>query len=349
MRNVLVDVHRLGGNTYNGLYHFCYQLGLQLVQQAPASLSLSYYMPQRSFGILGNAITYAAQKSVHKYYHANTKKYDVWHAATTLSWYKPYNSSTKYIFTIHDLNFMHEVEYSENSKRKYLQLIQLRVNRAQHLTYISHFAHTQAQQYLQLGNIPYSIIYNGCNILLPQYAITPRQLPATPFLFALGQMHSRKNFAVLPALLQHNQLQLILAGDCNTAYAQQIIAAAKQLGVANRVHLVGVITESEKIWYYQHCQAFVFPSIGEGFGLPVLEAMQFGKPVFLSMHTSLPEVGGSAAYYFNSFEPEAMQHAYQKGMQHYNITQPHETIKAQAAKFSYVTAAHQYLQLYQNV
>ena len=55
------------------------------------------------------------------------------------------------------------------------------------------------------------------------------------------------------------------------------------------VFLTDVITQSEKIWLYRSCEAFLFPSEGEGFGLPVVEAMQFGKAVFAANRTSLPE------------------------------------------------------------
>jgi len=62
------------------------------------------------------------------------------------------------------------------------------------------------------------------------------------------------------------------------------------------VSLLGTISESDKIFYYKNCLAFAFPSLREGFGFPVLEAMTFGKPVFLSNKTSLPEIGGSHAF-----------------------------------------------------
>ena len=63
-------------------------------------------------------------------------------------------------------------------------------------------------------------------------------------------------------------------------YQRKIEEEAKRLGVTERVIFTGAISENDKYWYYQNCTAFVFPSIAEGFGLPVIEAMYFGKPVF---------------------------------------------------------------------
>ena len=92
-----------------------------------------------------------------------------------------------------------------------------------------------------------------------------------------------------------------------------------------------------------------FPSIGEGFGLPVIEAMWFGKPVFLSTATCLPEIGGEAAYYFESFDPDDMQAVFEKGMQHYCQTQPQELIKQRAASFSWDKAAKEYTEIYRQL
>src|SRR5690606_5748147 len=81
---------------------------------------------------------------------------------------------------------------------------------------------------------------------------------------------------------------------------------AQQLGVANRVKILGAITDSEKYWLLKNCAAFCFPSLAEGFGLPVIEAMQFGTPVILSTATSLPEIGGPHALYLRDFSPESI-------------------------------------------
>ena len=91
-------------------------------------------------------------------------------------------------------------------------------------------------------------------------------------------------------------------------------AAAAQAGVADRVRVLIRISEADKAWYITQCLAYLQPSLAEGFGLPVVEAMQIGKPVFLSRLTSLPEVGGAAAYYFDDFTPATMQQTLVTGL-----------------------------------
>jgi glycosyltransferase involved in cell wall biosynthesis len=345
MANILVDLHRTGGNVYNGLYHFCYQLGRQLVLAAPPDMDLHFYVPKTQMGLFGNKVDYVTQRSLHKYYQPNTQRFDVWHVATTLSWYRPFGSKTKNIYTIHDLNFLFEEEYSAKSRKRYLELIQQRIDRADHLTFISEFAFKQTREHLNIGNIPGVIIYNGCNEPA-QMAEQPPYRPAKPFLFSIGQMHSRKNFHVLPALLVGNDYELVIAGMNDFPYVEKFLDEAKRFNVTGRVKLVGPVSDEEKTWYYKNSLAFVFPSIGEGFGLPVLEAMYFGKPVFLSRATSLPEVGGEVAYYFDDFDPEEMRKVFESGMKHYNCENPQQSIREWAKSFSWKKAAADYLNVY---
>jgi glycosyltransferase involved in cell wall biosynthesis len=350
MRKVLVDLHRLGGNKFNGLYHFSYQLGKHLVSSPHDDMELHFYLPKTQFGIFGKKIFYVPQRSRDKYYRFGTRKFDIWHITTAISWYRPFNKKTKNIFTIHDLNFLNEEEYKAGSRKNYLQLIQQRVNRADYLTFISNFAYEQAQQHLKLGDKPFSVIHNGCNVPDAKGINEPEHSPKKPFLFSIGQLHSRKNFHVLPPLLKGNDDELIIAGINDTLYAKKVMDEARRHNVEKRVRLIGTVTENEKHWYFKNCKAFVFPSMGEGFGLPVIEAMYFGKPVFLSKHTSLPEVGGDAAYYFDDFEPESMHASFEKGMNDFsNNDNRVAAVQQQAALFDWNKNAKEYLEVYRSL
>jgi len=345
MSNILVDLHRTGGNSYNVLYHFCYQLGRHLAIATPADMHLHFYVPKTQRNVFGKRVEYVTQYSLHKYFHQLTSRFDIWHVATTLSWYRPYGGKTVNIYTIHDLNFLHEEEYTPSKRKRYLSLIQQRINRADYLTFISQFARMQALEYLDLQDKPHSIIYNGCNV--PEQIIDrPRYLPEKPFLFSIGQFHSRKNFHVLPALLVGNEYELVIAGMNDFPYTAKVIEQANKLDVANRLKLIGAVSDEEKFWYYKNSLAFVFPSIGEGFGLPVLEAMYFGKPVFLSRFTSLPEVGGDLAYYFENFEAGCMKKIFENGMHDYECKHPREKIIERARSFNWQSAADEYLTVY---
>ena len=99
----------------------------------------------------------------------------------------------------------------------------------------------------------------------------------------------------------------------------------------------------------KNCEAFVFPSISEGFGLPVIEAMYFGKPVILSTHTSLPEIGGSAAYYFQNFEPQHMQTVLYNALEDHRTNNRENEIKNRAFSLTGNNTASQYHEVYKKL
>jgi glycosyltransferase involved in cell wall biosynthesis len=331
---------------HTGLYHFCKELGTALAASRTDKEELTFYLPGELEGCFGKEVNYLSQQIIHKLYLPALGKIDVWHALQQDSDYYPRHRIIPTVLTIHDLNFLHQPGKSSSSVKRALNRLQSKVSRAQSIVTISGFVLQELKEHVNIGSIPSSVIYNGCNYssVLPR---EPKTVPNRPFLFTIGTVAAKKNFHVLPALLEKNDDLLIIAGlfqDEN--YLATIQSEAKRFGVADRVIFTGAISEEEKQWYYSQCKAFVFPSLAEGFGMPVLEAMYFGKPVFLSTHTSLPEVGGNRAYYFESFDPQEMQQVLERGLQHYVSNSPAEMIKAHAMSFSWMTAAKKYIELY---
>jgi glycosyltransferase involved in cell wall biosynthesis len=77
-----------------------------------------------------------------------------------------------------------------------------------------------------------------------------------------------------------------------------------ELGILDHVKLLGYVTDDEMIWLYRNCYANLYPSVFEGFGLPILEGMQFGAPTMSSNTTSIPEVTGAAAILISPHDSE---------------------------------------------
>ena len=120
------------------------------------------------------------------------------------------------------------------------------------------------------------------------------------------------------------------------------------MNLDKRVHLPGTVKNEQKCWLYQNCMAFAFPSLTEGFGLPVVEAMSLGKPVFLSNLTSLPEIGGPEAFYWSHFEPNYMNRVFEEGMNKFNTERATRSI-TWSKQFSWQTAALAYLKIYEQI
>ena len=131
-----------------------------------------------------------------------------------------------------------------------------------------------------------------------------------PYVFCVAGSDPTKNvgglveaFAKLPAGLRRDY-DLVLAGDvCKRA---DIRTAIERLHLATHTKLVGQVSDDELARYYQQATVFVFPSLYEGFGLPVLEAMGCGCPVICSNASSLPEVAGDAAVLVDPRRPDRL-------------------------------------------
>lgn len=355
MKSILVDCERMKyPNT--GPYHVCWHLGQSLLKIKSEDENFSFLVPPNLEGVFGDQAEYVKTKLINKLYlpwsqsrfMRGTNKFDVWHMTYQSTMYCPFSHKTKVVLTILDLNFLHE--HPDNPKnKKYLQLIQNRVDRADYVACISGFCLEDVRKHLTFGATPAVVIYLGCSFNNPPIFREPSYKPARPFLFGLGTVLPKKNFHVLPCLLQGNDLELVIAGIDTSPYKEKILDEAKKFNVVNRVHFTGAISEEEKTWYYMNCSAFLFPSIAEGFGLPVIEAMHHGKPVFLSTHTSLPEVGGTHAYYFKDFSAETIQTAFAAGMNDYQRRHPQAQIKQWALKFDWANTARSYLDVYRSL
>ncbi|MBF1378258.1 MAG: glycosyltransferase, partial [Porphyromonadaceae bacterium] len=126
--------------------------------------------------------------------------------------------------------------------------------------------------------------------------------------------------------------------------------AIQQYRLEDRVHLLCAVSDVEKASLLQHCRALLQPSIAEGFGLPVVEAMALGKPIFLRPATSLPEVGGDVAYYFDEVSPEAIAGTILSGLSAYDMSPSQaEALRARARLFDYRRMAQGYLQFYHEI
>ena len=100
----------------------------------------------------------------------------------------------------------------------------------------------------------------------------------------------------------------------------------------------------------ENCEAFLFPSLTEGFGFPVLEAMQCGKPVFAARRTSLPEIAGAHACWWDAFDPGHMAAVVEEGLAATLRTPGFASAqRAHADSFTWRRAADDYLRVYDAV
>jgi len=330
-------------NMNSGLGQFCFHLGRAISHQND-KFDLTYYMPPGCDSIFGKAANYLPASPWHRLLGVPFREH-LFHWLYQGSPYWPKNRDTKVVLTVHDLNFT--VKYSGWRRKFKMDELQRQADRADRIVSISNYTRHEILRHLEVDGKKLSVIHNGLN--LP--AATPQRpsfVPDKKFFFTIGIIAFKKNFHVLlPVLKRFEDYVLIIAGNSSGAYAHQIRSKASSLGVADRILFPGEISEGEKQWLYANCEAFVFPSLTEGFGLPVIEAMALGKPVFISKLTSLPEIGGPHAYYFNDFQTDHMIEVIETGLKDYQgKPEKNEEIKKWVSRFSWNNAAREYLQLY---
>ncbi|MBR2395591.1 MAG: glycosyltransferase family 4 protein [Bacteroidaceae bacterium] len=262
-----------------------------------------FLLPRQYVGAFGNDVHYHASSWLYDLSDRFIPKFDVWHSIHQLCRHMPSRKSTPFLLTIHDINFIYEKSGKslERQTGKFLK----RLKRADRIVYISDFTRNDILNHFPTDT-PQEIIYNGVEFGDPQQ----ERRPVLPFdenskyLFTIGQIRQKKNFHVLlDAMKLLPQYKLVIAGEKGSAYADMIEERIKAEGIDN-VFLIGTVHNSEKIWLYNHCEAFVFPSMFEGFGLPVIEAMSFGKPVVSSDMTSLKEICSGHAFILENFEAD---------------------------------------------
>jgi hypothetical protein len=145
-----------------------------------------------------------------------------------------------------------------------------------------------------------------------------------------------------------NNMDLVFTGALEDS-EKELRYAVEQMGLTERAHFLGFLPQEqlEAVWY--GCEFLIFPSLYEGFGIPVLEAMSIGKPVLCSNNTSLPEVAGDAALYFDPRRPEDIVKCLERVARDPSLRNDLVSLgHARAANFRTETMTRKYLEIFKS-
>ncbi len=332
-----------------GLAEFSRQLAMQYAQQAGVlkaerNWHFHFIMPKQWHGMFGHEVQYHELSDGMRLRHRFPVDLDVWHGLHQHMRFRPPVNSKHNIITVHDLNHV----YAKKGLSLWWQNMRLtrHLRRAHQLVAISQYAADDLRKHLPWAP-PAVVIHNGAADLTSSQQTPIEALVGRPFLLHISRMSPSKNVAALidMAAIWPEQL-LVLAGP-ESPEVQSHRARAHELGLRNVMFCTDV-SEPQKAWLYAHCRAFLFPSLQEGFGLPPIEAMFFGKPVVVAQRTSLPEVCGDAAAYWRGFEPRSMRQVTADWLTTH-LQDPTKTaqVRQQALRYTWPRAASHYQALYE--
>lgn len=281
---------------HGGLGEFCRQLGQTLAERATAlqaerGWQLHFQLPERFHGLFGPAVHYHALRGGHgvRATHGTPPGgyalFHYLHQHIRL----PLPAPAAYmVTTVHDLNY----SYVKTGASLWLHDFKTRRRLRDTDLIVAITDHVAADIRHKLGwRQPIRVCHNGSTDLsrAPQEAVPGLQ--GRPFFFHLSRMAPSKNVEALIGMMAiWPEAQLVLAGPDSEDVARCRREMAGR-GLRN-IEFHTDVPEAQKAWLLAHCQVLLFPSWTEGFGLPVVEALYFGKPVMLARRTSLPEIGG---------------------------------------------------------
>ncbi len=188
---------------------------------------------------------------------------------------------------------------------------------------------------------------------IAEKAVQPKAV-SQPFIMYIGTAFPHKNLENLIKAFEilntsQPELKLVLAGK-REYYYEQLEKLAEHSPARASVIFTGFVSDAELKWLYEHAEAYVFPSLSEGFGLPGLEAMAHGCPVVSSNATCLPEVYQDAALYFDPNSPEDMANKIQQVLDNPELSKELVAKGQKVLKqYSWEKTARETLAVYQKV
>jgi len=218
--------------------------------------------------------------------------------------------NTKTVMTVHDLIFKLFPEHHKRLNYWYLNhAMPLFVSRADHVIAISEATKRDLIQYYNTPTEKITVIYEAAAPhFKPQSPETISQVKKQynlpeQYIVVVGTIEPRKNYSRLLEAIHHLKrdfpdVGLVVVGSKGWLY-EPFLEKIRTLNAEPWVHFPGFIPDEDLPAIYAGATLMAMPSIYEGFGLPILEAMQCGTPVVSSNAASLPELGGNAALYFS--------------------------------------------------
>ncbi len=280
----------------------------------------------------------------------------------------PVQRQTRTVVTIYDLSFVRQPDTVMPGMMHHLSTwVPRSVAQADCVIAISEATRQDLIELYQTPPAKIRVLYPGVTpdfrpVADPQTLAALRQkyeLGEGPFILSVGTLQPRKNYQrLIQAFAGMGQTSgpdgaapptLLIVGSRGWQY-QDIFAEVTRSGLAGRVRFLGFVADSDLPALYSAACLFVYPSLYEGFGIPVLEAMACGAPVVASNQSALPEVVGEAGLLVDPYNVNELAAAMTRLLHETELRQQFSQAgPARAAQFTWTGMATQLLELYQSL
>lgn len=277
--------------------------------------------------------------------------YDIFHPTFFKDYFLPYLKEKPFVLTIHDM--MPEL-FPEYFKRNDMQILMKKklVKEAAAIITVSNQTKNDVIRLLGVNPKKISVIYHGGPKRNDLLRIQPPIIGGNYILY-VGSRDAYKNFAQFLrgfSLFAKNNadVKLVCTGKPFIKEEQQLIS---DLGISKRI-VQYFVDDIDLMNLYAHALAFVYPSLYEGFGMPILEAYAYGCPVILSHCSCFPEIAGNAALYFNTKNGELELASRLQEIYNYTDKQRDDLIQLGYERLSHYTwegSSKQLLKLYESL
>lgn len=266
----------------------------------------------------------------------------------------------KVILSLYDMAYLKFPETLDpKNLKRILAGIDYSIRRSDHIITISENSKKEILEHFNIPQNKISIVSPATsipeNIIFTDEIYSKFNIINDEFILYMGNLEPRKN---IPRLIQafyelktkyNFSKKLVITGAKSWLY-ESIFETVRNLNLQEDIIFTGFVSEKEKFSLYKATSLFVYPSLYEGFGIPILEAMSVGTPVVCSNTSSMPEVGGEAAFYINPLDVNDIANGINTVLsnpflQDSMIQKGYEQIK----KFSWDESAKKLEQIYLNI
>lgn len=271
----------------------------------------------------------------------------------------PKFAGKKSICFVHDLASKHFPKSYSSIEKALLNQSFKKAKKAKEIIFISNNTKNDYSKYYLGFKGKKHVIYPGYNSNLYKKIPNPKNILNidSKYILYLGRLEKRKN--IINLILAYDifckkfgyDYKLVLAGKEGYGFKEiKLVIDALDQKARSNVIIPGYINENDLPHLYTKAELFVFPSLYEGFGIPLLEAMACGTPIICSQTSSLPEAGSDAVEYFNPLEPKEISSAiekvlFDKKLQNQLVGKGFIQVK----KFSYQKMAKEVLDVINNI